>query len=309
MIVAKFDLDLYLRCIQRYQPEDLALVPPVALLLAKDARLMKYDLSSVKRIMSAAAPLTPELSLAVESRFKDLYGTTVYCWQAWGLTETSPLACGVPPDRLDKRDGVGCIAPNMEFRFVDPESLVDVVERDGEGTTRPAEIWVRGPNVTKGYFRNEEATRDAFYVDEEGKTWFRTGDIGTIDREGFVKIVDRIKEMIKYKGLQVIPSELEGKLICHPDVGDACVVGVWTEEQATELPLAFVVLNSEAKQKGLQVVVEDIHKWITNEVANHKRLRGGIKVVDVIAKSPSGKILRRQMKDLLRRERAGVARL
>lgn len=306
VVMPRFDLDVYLGCVQKYRPEDLALVPPVALLLVKDPRVDRYDLRSVKRIMSAAAPLSVELARSVEAKFKQAYGTTVYCYQAWGLTETSPLATAVPISRMDKRDGVGCITPNMEFRFVDPDTMLDA-EVDDNGTTKPAEIWCRGPNVTSGYFKNEDATQHAFFVDREGRRWFRTGDIGTIDKEGFVRICDRTKEMIKYKGMQVIPSELEGKLLDHPDVQDAGVIGVWVEEQATELPLAFIVIRPEARRKGKQIVVRDIHEWLNKRVASHKRLRGGIKLVDSIPKNPSGKILRRKLRDLLKNR--GAAKL
>ncbi|KAJ5638599.1 hypothetical protein N7528_000989 [Penicillium herquei] len=300
IVMSKFDLDTYLRCIEKYKPDELSVVPPIALLLVKEERVSKYDLSSVKRIFSAAAPLTSELSSALEARFKNLWQTEVMCTQSWGLTETSPLATAFPNDRMDKRDAnVGVIAHNMEFRFVDPESMTDVITNP-DGSTQPGEIWCRGPNVTPGYFNNEEATSSAFFTEPDGTKWFRTGDIGTIDKEGFVTIQDRIKEMIKYKGLQVIPSELEGKLVDHPDIEDAGVVGMWAEERATELPVAFVVLRQQAKSKDLKTVAEGINAWLNPKIANHKRLRGGIFVLDQIPKSPSGKILRRQLKDLLK---------
>ncbi|KAJ5760363.1 hypothetical protein N7520_007519 [Penicillium odoratum] len=300
VILPKFDLDKYLDCIQKYQPDELALVPPIALMLVKDERVSKYNLSSVKRIMSAAAPLTSELSAALEAKFRTLFQTEVFCTQSWGLTETSPMATGIPNDRLDKREsGVGTIPSNMEFRFVDPETMKDVAVNPN-GSTSPGEIWCRGPNVTSGYYNNEEATKGAFYVEPDGTKWFRTGDIGAIDQEGYITIHDRIKEMIKYKGLQVIPSELEGKLVEHPDIEDAGVVGMWADEKATELPVAFVVLRQETKSKDAKATIEGIHSWLNPKIANHKRLRGGIFIVDQIPKSPSGKILRRQLKDLLK---------
>ncbi|KAJ0424967.1 hypothetical protein BJY00DRAFT_326087 [Aspergillus carlsbadensis] len=295
VILPRFDLDLYLSCIEKYRPQELALVPPIALMLVKDDRIKGFDLRSVRRILSAAAPLTSELAAALEARFKDLFATEVFCTQSWGLTETSPIATGIPNDRMDKRgSGVGCIVPNMEFRFVDPDTLLDVPE----GTS--GEIWCRGPNVTPGYYNNAEATKGTFHIDVDGTSWFRTGDIGAIDGEGYIALHDRIKEMIKYKGMQVIPSELEGKLLSHPDVVDAAVVGVWVEEMATELPAAFVVLRGgpDTKDDGKVVdkVVEGIQTWLNARVANHKRLRGGVHVVESIPKSPSGKILRRVLK-------------
>ncbi|KAK4940378.1 hypothetical protein LTR10_019484 [Elasticomyces elasticus] len=305
VVMPRFEPELYLSCTQKYRPEAAALVPPIMLLLAKHPIVEKYDLSSLKRIYSGAAPLSAELRIAVEARFKKLYGTTVLGLQAWGLTETSPLVAATPPTRPDKRHTVGSITPNMEFRVVDPETMQDA-ETETDGSTKPGELWCRGPNVTKGYYRNDEATKDGFAVDEDGgKAWFRTGDIGSIDKDGFIILLDRIKEMIKYKGLQVIPSELEGKLLENPDVEDACVVGRWVEEQATELPVGFVVVTAKARAKGDKAVAEEVNNWLNGRVANHKKLRGGLYVVDAIPKSPSGKILRRQLKDTLKAESIG----
>ncbi|KAJ5894815.1 hypothetical protein N7495_006506 [Penicillium taxi] len=300
IVMSKFDFDVYLGCIEKYKPGELSIVPPIALMMVKDDRIAKYDLRSVKRILSAAAPLTIELSSALESRFKSIYQTEVFCQQSWGLTETSPMATAFPNDRIDKRtSGVGCISHNMEFRFVDPDTMSDVVT-NSDGSTQPGEIWCRGPNVSLGYFNNEKATEEGYHTDSDGTSWFRTGDIGTIDHEGYVTIQDRIKEMIKYKGLQVVPSELEGKLVDHPDIEDAGVVGMWVDERATELPVAFVVLSRQAMTQDVAAVLAGIHSWLNPKIAQHKRLRGGIHVVDQIPKSPSGKILRRQLKLMLK---------
>ena len=225
VIMPRFDLDAYLSNIEKYRPEALVLVPPVALLLVKDERVSKYDLKSVKRIMSAAAPLSPQLRQAAEARLKQLYGIDAFAYQAWGATETSPMATAVPQSRPDKKNTVGNLVRNLVCRLVDPETLIDV-EVEPDGTSKPGEIWCRGPNVISGYYQNEGATREAFTVDAQGLTWYRSGDIATIDKDGFFTIVDRIKEMIKYKGFQVIPSELEGKLLEHPAIEDACVIGV-----------------------------------------------------------------------------------
>ncbi|KAJ5431486.1 AMP-dependent synthetase/ligase [Penicillium cf. griseofulvum] len=308
VIMPKFDLELYLNCIQKYRPDELALVPPIALMLVKDPRVSKYDLSSVRKVMSAAAPLTIELASALEAKLTAISKTEVFCTQSWGLTETSPMATAIPNDRMDKRNtGVGCLVPNMQLRFVDPESMKDAAVKS-DGSTEPAEIWCRGPNVVSGYYNNDKASKESYHVDEDGTRWFRTGDIGTIDRDGYVAILDRIKEMIKYKGLQVIPSELEGKLVDHPDVEDAAVTGIWVEEKATELPVAFVVLSRQAKGRDQKAVIDGIHAWLNERVSNHKRLRGGIQVLSQIPKSPSGKILRRQLRDLLKSQ-APKARL
>ncbi len=299
VVLSRFEPELFFSRCQQHRPESVNLVPPVMLLLAKHPLVEKFDLSSLKRLMSAAAPLSVELREAVEARFKKLYGTTVLGLQAWGMTETSPLGATIPVERPDKRHTVGNISPGMEYKVVDPETLQDT-GTEADGSSSPGELWCRGPNVTKGYYRNDEATKTSYATDEDGKLWFRTGDIGTIDKEGFLTIVDRIKEMFKYKGLQVIPSELEGKLLECPDIEDSCIVPQWAEEQATHLPVGFVVINQKAKAKDEKAVVEGIHSWLNARVANHKKLRGGIYVIDTIPKSPSGKILRRELAAMLK---------
>lgn len=293
VVMPRFDLDLYLSCVEKYRPDELSIVPPVALMMVKDERLAKYDLRSVKLIMSAAAPLGSELASALEDKFKRLFQTEVFCYQSWGLTEVSPLASATPNDRRDKRMlHVGRLVPNMQLRIVNHETLKDV------DSTQTGEIWLYGPNVTPGYFENEEATKGAFHTEADGTRWFRTGDIGTIDDEGFITIFDRIKEMIKYNGLQVIPSELEALLLDHPDIQDAAVVGQWVDERATEVPVAFVVLKDQglANRGSLEAVTTAIHSWLNPKIANHKRLRGGVHFVKEIPKSPSGKILRRHLR-------------
>ena len=199
---------------------------------------------------------------------------------------------------LGKRGwSIGNLTPNLEMRVVDAEYGEDVGWDEREGVSMAGELWVRGPNVCMGYYKNEAATGTGFAVDKVGKRWFRTGDIGTIDGDGFVRIVDRMKEMIKYKGSQVIPSELEAKLLEHHAVVDACVVGMYMPSMATELPVGFVVLSRDAVSKqSKDAAAKEVRLWVEGRVAGHKKLRGGVWVVDSIAKSPSGKILRRQMK-------------
>jgi acyl-CoA synthetase (AMP-forming)/AMP-acid ligase II len=303
VIMSKFQLDVYLRSIQKYRSVDLFTVPPVVLLLVKSPLVEKYDLSSVQRIMSAAAPLTPELSSALEYKFKQLYGTIVYCYQGYGMTEASPLVCMVPFPELGMTFSIGRPIPNIPLRFVNPDTMEDV-KTNPDGSTEHGEIWVTGPNVMKGYYNNAAANQAAFQLDADGTRWYRTGDVGCMDRDGYVTINDRIKEMIKYKGFQVIPSELEGKLVEHPHIEDAAVVGYYAQDQATELPVAFVVLAREATNDAAKAV-EGIHQWLNKRVANHKRLRGGIWILNSIPKNSSGKILRRRLRDLLQDERSG----
>jgi 4-coumarate--CoA ligase len=178
-----------------------------------------------------------------------------------------------------KPGSVGVTAPNTEMRIVDPVTGEDVeVGRDGE-------IWVRGPQVMKGYLNNEQAT--AATITDDG--WLRTGDIGHVDEEDHVFVVDRLKELIKYKGFQVPPAELEALLLTHPAVADAAVVGL-PDEEAGEIPAAYVVLR-----QGADATAEEIMEYVAREVAHYKQIRR-LEFIDAVPKSASGKILRRELK-------------
>jgi len=298
VVMPRFDLQLYLSTIEKYKVDVLHVVPPIALLLAKNDSVASYELSSVKRLFSAAAPLPIELRIALEERFHKLWGSRVHLFQAYGLSETSPTLTQVPFSRADKKHTVGCVAPNVVLRLVDPDTLQDVAPG------HPGEFWAKGPNVTSGYHGNDAATANSFT--EDG--WFRTGDIAVVDEDGYFCVVDRIKEMFKYKGMQVVPSELEGKLVQHPLVQDAGVIGVWEDEQASELPTAYVVLAPTVQAGKKDAAVREIDRWFQTQVANHKKLRGGIHVVEAVPKSPSGKILRRELIETARRSKR-VAKL
>jgi 4-coumarate--CoA ligase len=160
------------------------------------------------------------------------------------------------------------------------------------------ELWLKGPNVFAGYWKNEAATADCLTSDG----YFKTGDIGYQDKDGHFYITDRLKELIKYKGFQVAPAELEGILVGYEKVADACVVGVYDSKQATELPMAFVVKADAFKDVSDELLGKDIASWLNSKVAGYKRLRGGIRFVDVIPKSAAGKILRRLLRDQAKAE-------
>jgi acyl-CoA synthetase (AMP-forming)/AMP-acid ligase II len=194
------------------------------------------------------------------------------------------------------------LVPNLEAKFcitIDTESSPNNAEEVPTGEM--GELYVKGPNIFAGYHNNPEATRTC--LDPDG--WFRTGDIGFLDEEGNLFITDRAKELIKYKGFQVPPAELEGLLLEHEVVDDAVVVGVQSQRLATEVPRAYVVrkVGSSAASPGEEV---DIMRWLDSRVAPHKRLRGGLKFVDSISKSPSGKILRRYIRDQAQREYSSI---
>ena len=160
------------------------------------------------------------------------------------------------------------------------------------------ELWVKGPNVCDGYFNNPEATANMMAPDG----FLKTGDIGYQDKEGDFYITDRLKELIKYKGFQVAPAELEGVILGHDKVDDVCVLGVYDTARATENPRAYVVRAASAKSIENSVLEKEIHEWFNAKVSNHKQLRGGIRFIDIIPKSPSGKILRRILRDKMRAE-------
>ena len=274
----RFDLEGFLSIIQERKVTRAYVVPPIALALAKHPLVDQYDLSSLELVFSGAAPLGAELEEACAARL----GCRV-C-QGYGMTESSPVSHGVPLDGEIKPGTIGVTMPNMECRIVDVESGEDVPE--GER----GELWMRGPNVMKGYLNNEESTRET--VDSDG--WLHTGDVAIVDSDGYFSIVDRVKELIKFKGFQVAPAELEALIITHPQVADVAVIPV-PDEEAGELPKAYVV-------KAGDVSEDDVKDFVRERVSSYKQVRL-VEFVDEIPKSASGKILRRVLVD---RERAAA---
>lgn len=295
VILPKFSIERFCELIQTHRITFIYIVPPMALLLAKHPCVPQYDLSSIRITNSGAAPLTKELQEAVFKR------TNIRIKQGYGLSETSPTTHEQRFEDWDKKIGtIGRLQPNMQAKFceVGAESESDTGRAPEElpiGET--GELYMKGPNVFLGYWKNEAATRECLSSDG----WFRTGDVGYVDADGDFYITDRVKELIKYKGFQVPPAELEGYLVDHPLVDDVAVVGVISEELGTEIPRAYVV-----RKGGLGAVgpndAKDIIGWLNAKVANHKKLRGGVKFVEAVPKSASGKLLRRLLKDQARKE-------
>ncbi len=268
----RFDLDQFLTLLDEHGVTRTYVVPPIAVALAKHPAIDAHDLSSVRTIMSGAAPLGAELAEKVAERLDcDVI-------QGYGMTETSPVTHVIRPEH-NKPGSIGPSIPSTECRLVDPETGDDV----GEGER--GELWVRGPQVMQGYLNNAEAT--AGTIDAEG--WLHTGDIAVIDSDGFFEIVDRLKELIKYNGFQVAPAELEALIQNHPDVADVAVSGV-PDEDCGELPKAYVV------PAGEDLDSEELMEWVAGQVSPQKKVRI-VEVVEEIPKSPSGKILRRVLKD------------
>jgi 4-coumarate--CoA ligase len=268
----RFDLEEALRLIQEMRVTRFYAVPPIVLALAKHPIVEKYDLSSLRTVLSGAAPLGAELALEAGDRI----GCEVV--QGYGMTELSPVSHATPEGNF-KPGSVGILVPNAEARLVDADGSDRGVGEEGE-------IWIRGPLVMKGYLNNPDAT--AATIDDEG--WLHTGDVGTLDADGHYYIVDRVKELINYQGFQVPPAELEALVVTHPDVADVAVIGVGDEE-AGEIPKAFVVLKP-----GATATADDIKAFVAEHVASYKQVRV-VEFVDEIPKSASGKILRRMLRD------------
>ena len=277
----RFEMRIFLETLQRYKVTRAHLVPPLVLALAKDPLVDGYDLSALENIHCGAAPLGKALERDAANRVNAVVA------QGYGLTETSPVTHTYPPSAdYDKPGSIGPSVPNTE------SMVVDVSTEQPLGPNQQGEIWVRGPQVMKGYLGQPEATRAA--ITPQG--WFRTGDIGLADDDGFFTIVDRLKELIKYNGLQVAPAELEAVLVSHPGVSDAAVIPS-PDEQAGEVPKAFVVAER-------QVSDAELLDYVASRVAPHKKIRL-LERVGSIPKSPSGKILRRV---LIEQERDRLAR-
>jgi acyl-CoA synthetase (AMP-forming)/AMP-acid ligase II len=269
VMMPRFDLEEFLSLIQEYRVTLSHIVPPIVLALAKSPLVDNYDLSSVKMFFSGAAPLGVDLSNECMRRI----GCSIR--QGYGMTETSPVTHSSPARPEDMKLGaVGPAAPNTECILVDPGTNEEL------GPNQEGELWVRGPQVMKGYLNNLEAT--ARTIDSDG--WLHTGDIGYADQDGHFFIVDRVKELIKYKGFQVAPAELEAVLLSHPAILDAAVIPR-ADEEAGEVPKAFVVLKGAASE-------EEIMEFVAARLAPHKKIRF-VEFIPQIPKSASGKILRR----------------
>ncbi|KAL1994587.1 hypothetical protein VTN49DRAFT_2057 [Thermomyces lanuginosus] len=295
VVMSKFDIEKFCAHVQNYKITFSYIAPPVVLLLAKHPVVDKYDLSSLRMMNSGAAPLTREIVEAASARIK--------CGikQGYGLSETSPTThTQMWPEWNKYLGSVGKLLPNMEAKYMTTGD--DGSEPKEVNVGEIGELYVRGPNVFLGYHRNPRATAECLSPDG----WFRTGDVGYQDKEGNFYITDRVKELIKYKGFQVAPAELEGLLLDNDAVDDVAVIGVYSQEHGSEVPRAYVVRSAKSKASGrsAEEEAESIINWLSSRVAQHKRLRGGVRFIDAVPKSPSGKILRRLLKEEAKKEQA-----
>lgn len=273
-VMKAFQLDEYLRLIRHHRITRLHIVPPVMVMLSKRPKEAGCDLSSVREILCGAAPLSRDLHREMELRFG------VRITQAWGMSETMCGVSAVPTELAPPIGSVGVIFPQSEVMIVDDEGKeVPVGER--------GELYVRGPQVAAGYWKNPEATEATF-----GGGWLKTGDVGVINEDGFMWIVDRKKELIKVNGLQVSPAELEMTLIENPDIEDAAVVRF--DLPTGEVPRAYIKVASAAVGR---LKPSDVQDWIEPRVAKHKWLKGGVVFVPEIPKLMSGKIQRKVLRE------------
>ncbi|KAK4276461.1 hypothetical protein QN277_014608 [Acacia crassicarpa] len=276
VVLSKFDMDDMLSAIQKYRATYLPLVPPilVAMMNGADAIKAKYDLSSLHSVLSGGAPLSKEVIEGFVDKFPN-----VTILQGYGLTESTGVGASTDTLEESRRYGTaGLLSPATEAKVVNPET--------GEALppNRTGELWLRGPTIMKGYFSNEEATTST--LDSEG--WLRTGDICYIDGDGYIFIVDRLKELIKYKGYQVPPAELEALLLTHPAISDAAVIP-FPDKEVGQYPMAYVVRKS-----GSYASEKEIMDFVAAQVAPYKRIRR-VTFISSIPKNPSGKILRKDL--------------
>lgn len=276
VVLPRFELEQFCRTVEQHRVQGLVVAPPIVLALAKHPVVERFDLSSVEYLLCAAAPLDQDLADACARRLG-----LPHLLQGYGMTELSPVTHVVSPTERDPSPGsVGRMIASTELRVAALDG-----SRDDLGPGEPGELLIRGPQVMKGYFGRPSET--AAMVDAEG--WLHTGDIGYVDERGYLFVVDRVKELIKYKGYQVAPAELEAVLLGHPQIADAAVIGV-RDADGTECPKAFVV-----RAPGSALTAEEVTGYVAGQVAPYKKVRA-VEFVDAVPKSPAGKILRRELR-------------
>lgn len=286
-VMRRFELEPWMRNIERFQITEANMVPPMVIQVINSPLTKKYTLASIRNSWVGAAPLAAE----PQARYKALLRPDTPFNQVWGMSETSCIATMVHYPEHDPTGSVGRFLPNHDAKLVNDEGN-DITDYDIAG-----ELCVRGPLIVKGYFNNPEANRLAW--DDDG--YFHTGDIALRKRvNGLWYIVDRKKELIKVRGFQVAPAELEGVLLSHPKISDAAVIGVSAGEagdEGTELPRAYIVLKS-----GSGMWEADVQAYMKERLAGYKQLAGGVKFVNAIPKNASGKILKKALKAMAKTE-------
>ncbi|KAJ4188154.1 hypothetical protein NW759_016855 [Fusarium solani] len=289
-IMPRYNFEKLLQHIQDFKITSIATAPPILLSIAKSPLTAKYNLSSVKEIVCGTAPLPPEIAQTVQRKLWP--NGESFVRQGWGMTEFTCTGSLWSYGDDEKPSSVGEIVPNASLKIMDGDSEITV-------PNQPGELWITGPTLMKGYWQNPGATAETI-AEEKGVRWLKTGDIAYVDRfkpGAKIFLTDRIKELIKVRGFQVSPAELEATLLTYGSVVDAGVVGVVINGE--EVPRAYVVRNSD-------VTEQEIEKWMEGQVAKYKWLRGGVVFVDSIPRIQSGKILRRVLREMAKREVVGT---
>ncbi|TIB32824.1 hypothetical protein E3P84_02411 [Wallemia ichthyophaga] len=297
VLLPRFDPDVFGAAVEKYKVSVGSIVPPILVLIANTDIDKRYNLSSLRILQVGAAPVGEELIQKLSTKFNDVITVP----QGYGLTETSPITHKIPLEYAKSHSGyIGRLIPNTSARIVDENGMDVPGDNKASG-----ELWVKGPQVMKGYLNRPEATAECMTADD----FFKTGDVAIFDKKTqLFKIVDRLKELIKYKGFQVPPAALESLLLSNPEVKDVAVIGVYDDKQATELPRAYVVPQKDSNVNNHKWCKE-VEDWMASKVANHSKLRGGVKTIDAIPKSPSGKILRRHLRTLAAQQDKAPAKL
>ncbi|KAK0655893.1 hypothetical protein B0T16DRAFT_315553 [Cercophora newfieldiana] len=294
VVLPKFELTQFLNAIEKFKINHLLVVPPICVRLLSDKETCKkYDLGSVRFLYTGAAPTGKE----TVAELLKLYPTW-HIGQGYGMTESATVVCSTSEDDIFQGTS-GSLIPGVRAKIIDPDG------REITEYGKPGELLVQSPSVTLGYLNNEKATAEAFIWDEDGR-WLKTGDevIVTKSPKGneHLTIVDRLKELIKVKGHQVAPAELEAHLLSHPSVDDCAVIAV-PHDRDGEVPKAFVVTPASMASRKDEDIAAEVTKYVQDHKAHYKWLKGGIEFIDVIPKSPSGKILRRLLRDREREAR------
>ena len=285
----RFELESFLMYFEKYQVNDILCVPPMLMTIINSPLSNKYSLKSCKAGISGAAPIGG----GPQARLQALMANDAAFTQVWGMTEST---CTVSMIRYPERDdtaSVGRPIPNTDIKIVDEQ---------GEDITRygvVGELCVRGPTIVQGYFENPEANRSSFDVDG----FYHSGDVGYCDEKtNLWYLVDRKKELIKVRGFQVAPSEVEAVLLGRPDIIDAAVIGIPSNEYDGEVPRAYVVRRPGTLPSKL--TQESVIDYAGEKLAQYKRLSGGVKFVDLIPKNASGKILKKNLRESVKQEMA-----
>ena len=298
VVTPRFDVKEFCELIEKYQVTYSLCVPPIFLAVVRhleDQNVKGYDWANLKIFNNGAAPIPLELLERFDKLAKEKCNAKDATIQhGWGLTEASPVVA-VNPMYRPKMESQGTLIPDTFHKIIDLETGKELPERGKVG-----ELVVKGPQVMKGYWKRTEATESAFWTDPStGEKWLRTGDMAYIDEDEYEHLLDRIKEMIKYKGWSIAPAELEDLLFKNPHVSDAAVIGKPSKElDIGQIPKAFIILKSDSKGK---VTEQEIIDWVAERISAYKKIRE-IEFVNIIPKSGSGKILRRELLDQEKRK-------